>query len=344
VAGTGSNNVKFSTYSDHGKTANCNGGTAIADNACYMPSDVTNMFAMKTIASYPGAASTDDSYYVVDRFWIIDANSYAVLKPNPIITFSYINAGGSSEITAPNVFAENTLLAQRFNSTDGVNTWGDWQGASGTDAGTGTASTGATAIGTANFYRSWTLASSVDPLPIQLTSFTATCQDNAALLQWTTATETNNDHFTIERTVDGIKFTTIALVKGSGNTTTLHNYTAYDESPLPGTSYYRISQTDFDGNTTIKDMIAFNGCGANPDLINAFSSNGTIDININSAGADNYNITLYTLLGQSLLTENRTVINGNNTIRLYPDLSDGVYILNIRSEKTNYNKKLFIGR
>ncbi len=344
VAGTGSNNVKFSTYSYHGNTANCNGGTAIADNACYMPSDVTNMFAMKPIISYPGAASTDDSYYVVDRFWIIDANSYTVLKPNPVITFSYINAGGVSEIAAPNVFAENTLIAQRFNSTGGVNTWGDWQGASGTDAGAGTASTGAAAIGTTNFYRSWTLASSIDPLPIQLTAFTANCQDNAAILQWTTATETNNDHFTIDRTVDGINFKVIALVKGSGNTTTQHNYTAYDESPLSGISYYRISQTDFDGNTTIKDMIPFDGCGANPNTINAFSTNGVINININSIGTDNYTVTLYTVLGQSVLTENRTIAAGNNNIKLYPSLSDGVYILNIKSEKTNYNKKLFIGK
>src|ERR1700722_15675680 len=94
VAGSGANNVRFSTFSDHGNTANCNGGTGIADNSCYRPSDVTNMFPATVIASYPGAASNDNSYYAVDRFWVIYANSYGASKPNPIITFSYINAGG----------------------------------------------------------------------------------------------------------------------------------------------------------------------------------------------------------------------------------------------------------
>ncbi|HTA83870.1 MAG TPA: hypothetical protein VK783_13080, partial [Bacteroidia bacterium] len=140
TAGVGSGTVKFSTYSDHGSVANCNGGTGIADNYCYKPSDVTNMNALNPITVYPGTASTDDSYYAVDRFWILDANTGYTTKPNPEITFSYINAGISSEIAAPNVFTETSLIAQRFNS--GLGTWGDWFGPSGTDAGTGTASTG----------------------------------------------------------------------------------------------------------------------------------------------------------------------------------------------------------
>ena len=110
-AGVGSGTIKFSTY--HTIADQKIGVTSTTG----MPSDVTNMFPA-TSTSSPSA--TDDSYYVVDRFWVIDASGGATpytTKPSPILTFSYNNTGGSSEIAAPNVLTETNLEAQRFNST-----------------------------------------------------------------------------------------------------------------------------------------------------------------------------------------------------------------------------------
>lgn len=87
----------------------------------------------------------------------------------------------------------------------------------------------------------------VNPLPIQLVEFKATPQKSAVHLNWITASELNNDYFTIERSVNGIDFEPYAMMKGAGNSSSLQYYSLVDSSPLNGLSYYRLKQTDFDG-------------------------------------------------------------------------------------------------
>lgn len=87
----------------------------------------------------------------------------------------------------------------------------------------------------------------VTPLPIELISFTAEEVDDQVKLSWLTASELNNDFFTIERSVDGLNWVEIANVKGAGNSSSQNEYIFWDENPKLGLSYYRLSQTDFDG-------------------------------------------------------------------------------------------------
>ncbi|MES2732685.1 MAG: T9SS type A sorting domain-containing protein [Bacteroidota bacterium] len=86
-------------------------------------------------------------------------------------------------------------------------------------------------------------------LPITLISFNASYQltDKRVKLNWLTATEINNDYFTLERSTDARVFEVVDIVKGGGNSRERLAYVAYDNSPLPGVSYYRLKQTDFDG-------------------------------------------------------------------------------------------------
>ncbi|MFT3948127.1 MAG: T9SS type A sorting domain-containing protein [Agriterribacter sp.] len=84
-------------------------------------------------------------------------------------------------------------------------------------------------------------------LPVTFGDFTAKPVKCTALLQWETYTEQNNSHFNVERSQDGIYFSTIAQVSGAGNSTTTKSYEYTDGSPLGGKSYYRITQVDFDG-------------------------------------------------------------------------------------------------
>src|SRR5690348_13807437 len=93
--------------------------------------------------------------------------------------------------------------------------------------------------------------------PIQLTVFTVTCNNGEALVKWTTAAETNNDFFTIERTTDGINFDKVGTVKGAGNSVFNINYEFTDPTPLSGTSYYRLTQTSFDGTVNNFDLVPF---------------------------------------------------------------------------------------
>ena len=94
------------------------------------------------------------------------------------------------------------------------------------------------------------------PLPIELINFDALLNKNRneVNLTWSTASELNNDFFTIERTHDLEKFEEVITVKGQGTVNSKSNYTSIDDSPLPGKSYYRLKQTDFDGQFTYSEL------------------------------------------------------------------------------------------
>lgn len=88
------------------------------------------------------------------------------------------------------------------------------------------------------------------PLPIQLLRFTAKPEVDRVKLEWVTATEINNDFFTIERSLDGKTFQIVAEQDGAGNSNSIRKYTGYDLDPVNGVSFYRLKQTDFDGSYT----------------------------------------------------------------------------------------------
>jgi len=95
-------------------------------------------------------------------------------------------------------------------------------------------------------------------LPIELLSLTANVKGNCALLSFSTATETNNAYFSIERSQDGNRFETIGKVTGAGTTTEKQNYTFTDERPLKGTNFYRLKQVDFDGQFSYSPVVSVN--------------------------------------------------------------------------------------
>lgn len=93
-------------------------------------------------------------------------------------------------------------------------------------------------------------------LPVELLYFRAEEIDNAVLLSWSTATEINNNYFTIERASDGSDWRELAKIPGAGNSTTERNYSSMDYAPFTGVNYYRLKQTDFDGAFTYSETAA----------------------------------------------------------------------------------------
>ena len=93
-----------------------------------------------------------------------------------------------------------------------------------------------------------TINSIQTPLPIELMHFQAKAIDNEFVeLKWLTASETNNDYFTVQRSKDGINWIDLFEVDGAGNSSTLIDYLELDRDPIIGQSYYRLKQTDYDG-------------------------------------------------------------------------------------------------
>jgi fibronectin-binding autotransporter adhesin len=96
----------------------------------------------------------------------------------------------------------------------------------------------------------------LSPLPIELLSFTGKLVKAGVELSWKTATETENDFFTVEKSAGGEKFTAIGTVKGAGTSTEPHQYQLVDTRPFNGLSYYRLKQTDFDGKFTYSKVVS----------------------------------------------------------------------------------------
>jgi hypothetical protein len=93
-------------------------------------------------------------------------------------------------------------------------------------------------------------------LPVEWVSFNAVQERETAVLQWRTASESNNDYFAVERASEDVQFQEIGRVPGRGNQTTPQDYVFTDVSPLKGVNYYRLRQTDFDGSYNYSPIVA----------------------------------------------------------------------------------------
>lgn len=178
-------------------------------------------------------------------------------------------------------------------------------------------------------------------LPIELLSFSATLNQSKVVdLEWITATEINNDYFTLERSKNGEGFETIGSVKGAGNSNEKLTYSYVDAKPYQGISYYRLKQTDFDGQFSYSKIkvIENNTLGENMDI--SIYPNPTEDIlyvkiNATSLEKDNASYFIYDNLGklvqQNILQNNESKINTAL-------LQKGVYQLKIVNQ--NIDKSL----
>lgn len=166
-------------------------------------------------------------------------------------------------------------------------------------------------------------------LPVSLTNFSATLVEPHVQLNWQTVSELNNDFFTLERSADGRNFTQLTKVPGNGTTNANVDYQFLDKNPLPGTSYYRLMQTDFDGTSEyVGDVLVINrdgnkGIRIQPNPIAA----DILELQI-SGGADKMHLYIYNTNGQLLRSDIRNTTEGITSVSLpVNDLSQGVYLL-----------------
>lgn len=92
------------------------------------------------------------------------------------------------------------------------------------------------------------------PLPIELLSFDASVIQNEVLLKWATASELNNDYFTVQRSQSGESWEEIETIKGAIDSRVRIDYQITDTKPHIGVSYYRLKQTDYDGTSTFSSI------------------------------------------------------------------------------------------
>jgi len=177
-------------------------------------------------------------------------------------------------------------------------------------------------------------------LPIELLSFTAAVKDADVQLNWATASETNNDYFSIERTTDGIIFETIAIVNGAGNSSQILNYSAFDNAPLNGISYYRLKQTDYDGLFEYSNIVSVTFENNDFSNINIYPNPNTGHFTIDGVN-QNARLIIFNTIGEKITEQN---ISSEKTEIYLSNLPSGIYFVQINSEKESVTRKVIFNK
>jgi len=190
---------------------------------------------------------------------------------------------------------------------------------------------------------------SENTLPVTLKEFNAKLQKGKVTVSWTTASEINNDYFTVERSENGYDYNEIGKVQGAGNSTNDVSYSFYDNSPLEDESYYRLTQTDFDGNfksfspvmvmNNLSDELGNSILGIGPV---PFYNNIKIDYSVKESGT--VNLSLVSDKGRVVRNENTKSNEGFNSFS-FDNLSflpGGIYFIIMRTNDNAIQTKKII--
>lgn len=205
-----------------------------------------------------------------------------------------------------------------------------------TQSGTGTNPITAVLTSMVDFSDFAIARSAEDPLPIELLSFYAKPVDSYVKLQWETASEINNDYFTVEKSKDGVNFYPVCLIQGAGNSTITLDYSAVDVHPYKGLSYYRLLQTDFDGRQSSSHIISvFFGNNQN-GITYKIESNNFI---VSSLAEENTTVAVFDISGKLLIQKDSQ--EATFKVSLFSLQDAGIYLFKIQTSKEIITGKFF---
>ncbi|MFA9212244.1 MAG: LamG-like jellyroll fold domain-containing protein [Candidatus Methylacidiphilales bacterium] len=193
-------------------------------------------------------------------------------------------------------------------------------------------------LNTDSFNKQFVVSSINNPLPVKLIAFNGTPKNADALLFWSTASETNNKGFEVERSLDGKTFTTIDFVKGAinSNITQKYSYTDREVFATNKTVYYRLRQIDLDGKFEYTKTITINSEKVNNTNIVVYPNpiNDLLNIEMESFTSTSAKLFITDLAGKKVRETVLIVSEGANkfTIDNLAELNSGAYIINIISE------------
>lgn len=227
--------------------------------------------------------------------------------------------------------------ALRVSKWDGT-TWLDL----GNGGSAGTASQGWVQTGTAiNSFSPFTIATTLpgNPLPIELIDFTATVEGPNVRLNWSTASEVNNDYFEIERSSDGNTFTPILSQAGAGNSTSSIDYTDLDRNPFYGLSYYRLKQVDFDGKVSYSKAVSITFDKPQGDELFVYPNPAKNEIVLNGDFEISANIRVVDILGKDLTALTKLIQASEKSKTLdISKLPAGIYLLQTADQTVRFTK------
>ena len=320
--------VTFSPFIGTGGTVEISTRATGADNTPL--TGLSNVAAVSNLNRQGVDVSSDN---VIDRWWVVKATGFTA-----DLTLSYRGS-------------ENTTLTANASGTFAMQTWDGtrWSTQFGSTTGVSTGIGTISAYGVSTF-SPIVLVSSNGALPIKLISFNAKLNNDQVNIDWSTASEKDNDFFTIERSVDGKTFDEIERVKGAGTCYITKNYNSTDANPAIGKSYYRLKQTDYNGHFSyspiriVSNEINARATSSSLEVLsigpNPFKNQFTLNYRKSEAGESR--ITIMNMGGQIVFDETRIDDAGTNSFDYTDDknLASGNYILNVISGNEKITKKL----
>jgi len=162
-------------------------------------------------------------------------------------------------------------------------------------------------------------------LPVTFANIAVRSQYNALQISFSTASETNNDYFTIERSADARSFDAIGEIKGAGNSSREISYTHTDEKPLKGINYYRIKQTDYDGKFSYSEIRSLRFAGVGTISLTPRTTEGRLDIRTE---LEDYTLAVYNTAGQEVKRFPAMSLNQSISI---DELMSGIYFVRVSS-------------
>ncbi|ADY52083.1 NHL repeat containing protein [Pseudopedobacter saltans DSM 12145] len=179
------------------------------------------------------------------------------------------------------------------------------------------------------------------PLPVQLSSFTATANNSQVKIQWQTASESNNSHFRILRSSNAQDFTTLGVVIGNGNSTQEMDYHFTDYNPLKGINYYQLEQVDFDGKISLSNIATVNFNIQAKSKLNAYySADKKLVLELDEKLFEKGFVKVFTITGKEMLS---TSINQETVkISLPISLQKGIYVVALNSQGSNDSVKFIV--
>lgn len=190
------------------------------------------------------------------------------------------------------------------------------------------------------------------PLPVQLSRFDVkpNPEENIVELFWITSSEINNDYFTIEKTKDLNHYEEVVTTEGQGTTNEATEYKETDYNPYSGVSYYRLSQTDFDGKRTFFDLEKVlidmdKGLEMDVQLYPNPNNGQNMFMKVPKAAGEELRVLVNDFLGKEVLVDFSVYDQAEHylvAIEMSEKLQPGTYLIHVQLEDRKLSHKLIV--
>ncbi|HNS12703.1 MAG TPA: hypothetical protein PKM97_08835 [Bacteroidia bacterium] len=181
-------------------------------------------------------------------------------------------------------------------------------------------------------------------LPVNLITLDAQSNGSSVELSWITAEESNNSSFTIEKSNDAERYIPLMKIPGAGKSTTERSYQSRDEYPFPGINYYRLKQTDSEGNYTYTKTVAVNVKG-DGNLFHASIEPGDdkIDLAFFSTEAETGLLRMYDHAGKQMYNMSLQLFPGRNNYKIHSLLfPEGAYTIKLETATARHSENILL--